>query len=762
MADPIEVCPVGGEGTSCSESSEAFSWSVEGAVSDEAGVHHVYAEGYTLSWTSVSGASVYYLQRKEGEGEWEDVNTPSGEDVNTPSGEEGVAFNGLSSGSFNNLGQGSYSYRLQACAGPHNCTEYEEEFPVLPLVFHDLSLYPAEEDSEGGGGLVFEGVTGFEEIEEDGVLLRYHLAFVDSYALLWRHKVYPAGVRTYYKVERREGASRWQEIGMLYPDSDAQAGDVLTHESAQYEAGDYSYRVTTCVSRSNFLGIVLGIEDYNRCAFSDPVAIHIKVQDERNLPQVADLRSETDPGVPLVSYDASPVRKIFYIGENKSTAQMISMAQYQVAWSPVAGAKSYRVYERKDQGSERDGPVARTTLKIPHKTPGIYRYTVVPCIDNVAVARRCASKAQASSIEVDVRDLSTPILASVILDYASQDGANYSLALASQTLPDFEQRFYYEVQEKSVAETEDGDGEWESLPGPRWDGLYPLSIRDHELGLTYEYRARLCLSPLEADSSADPLTADYCSSWSESVLASMEISSVYPPVPNERFFLYWETRPFRLSWGFGSLPENSDIVGYCMEEKRCGGAHDCTDEDNWRLTGARSGTPPTAGSCGALWIAGGSSSSFEVSGRVGPAFYRYRIKKCSQAGNCSVWSDYGSVVEFVGGLPTPRNLRSSMSVSFDGSYDILWDDVTHAMRYGLEESVDGGVNWVPLRRDAYGQSQEHFDNTPAPVGHEHRYGNSYSYRVRACLRDGSSVCSHWAEGLPSGTARAVYSYHYSG
>ena len=127
------------------------------------------------------------------------------------------------------------------------------------------------------------------------------------------------------------------------------------------------------------------------------------------------------------------------------------------------------------------------------------------------------------------------------------------------------------------------------------------------------------------------------------ILSARNLEASFSPI------LDWYRSFMEVSWFTGEV--NNTVAGYCLEEKRC--SESCHDENNWMLTGARSGSPPAA-ACNTLWVSGANSSSYEALNRLGPSQYKYRIKKCTLSGNCSLWSDYGNSIELR--LPAPGSI----------------------------------------------------------------------------------------------------------
>ena len=137
--------------------------------------------------------------------------------------------------------------------------------------------------------------------------------------------------------------------------------------------------------------------------------------------------------------------------------------------------------------------------------------------------------------------------------------------------------------------------------------------------------------------------------------------------------------------------------------------------------------------------------------------YVYNVRLCMGPNRCTVYSNsikvrvqassgllFKGLASFTGGgaeLPAPQNLRSGISETFDGSYVVSWDSVGTAAHYELQESTDSGITWGTIIRTAVVQLEERFDEN-GPVGHRHGFGNSYSYRVRACAE---GTCGDWIE-----------------
>jgi YD repeat-containing protein len=96
--------------------------------------------------------------------------------------------------------------------------------------------------------------------------------------------------------------------------------------------------------------------------------------------------------------------------------------------------------------------------------------------------------------------------------------------------------------------------------------------------------------------------------------------------------------------------------------------------------------------------------------------YIYHVRACNSAG-CSNDSPDGAVqVLYAPAAP----LLTAPATSYTGSYTISWSTVSNATSYKLEESVDGGANWIVT-----------YSGTAGSVALSQRPANSYIYRVSA-------------------------------
>ena len=708
LTAPVELCAVGQACPASSGPVADIVWNVEGAVSHE-DVYHVYMRQYVLSWTSIGGAKAYHLQRKKSGGTWEDIEDSPGLKKE---------ISGLSE-SFIAQEAGEYSYRLEGC-GTSSCSAWQSIEPRL--VVYDIALLSGEHGLRLNDP---DGAANAYQWNADGEYIR----FTGDYSLVWDAVSYP-GVNTYYKIEARSGGDEWNELGSFYPPSDAIN---YSYDVAQIAAGIYGYRVRVCVSRSNSFGIT----EIDFCSQNDPASIRVRVQDENDLPVPGNLSANS---AQIISYEASAGRKIFYTGANKDAGTAIPVGQYRLSWDTAAGARSYKLYEQKYGGVSEISYSRDTFVDFANKELGSYQYRVLPCLDVNGV--RCSSTGSAAIIELEVRSLEEPGLS------VSLGTFEYSLSLNTSVSSDDGQRFYYELQEE-VGES----GQWNTHT-PEWDGASRLTIADSELGVNYAYRVRLCLKP-PMGSSGQP-SSHFCSSWSDDAPVRIEFTS-----PELRTsispILDWYRNPIEVSWFRREV--NNTVLGYCLEEKRC--SENCIDENNWVLTGARSGSPP-AGACDALWIGGVNSSSYEAVNRLGYAQYKYRIKKCNLSGYCSPWSGYGRSIELP--LPAPASLTiiaedhtnlvplpepASLTIaeghpevklgrnyySYDGDYEMSWDTAPLRNYTAFSDGQSTGL-YYQIEESVSLEEVHNVISSPMRLNGRTTTHSEYSYQVRACTAVG--------------------------
>ena len=115
-----------------------------------------------------------------------------------------------------------------------------------------------------------------------------------------------------------------------------------------------------------------------------------------------------------------------------------------------------------------------------------------------------------------------------------------------------------------------------------------------------------------------------------------------------------------------------------------------------------------------------------------PGTRHYQVKACD-ADTCSPWS--AGVPVTVPRLPAPDNLTAT-TPDADGDYTVSWDTVTHATRYQLRESDDGGTSWDTTYPIATGTNKALTGKTPG----------AWDYQARACRTD-AATCSEWSESL---------------
>ena len=343
---------------------------------------------------------------------------------------------------------------------------------------------------------------------------------------------------------------------------------------------------------------------------------------------------------------------------------------YTVSWNTVTGATDYKLRESDDGGKTWD-----TTYPIAKGTSKAF--TDKDPGDRTYAVRACHSAAAtpcsdwSATLEVTVPALPAPENLTAI---APTPTGNYTVSWAAVT-----HATRYQLQE-----SDDG--------GTTWDNTYPIATGTRQAFTNKSrgartYRARACRA-----------RSATCGAWSDP-----HTVSVGPPPPAVPTGLTSTTPDARGNYTV-SWAAVTGVADYTLRES--------DDDDTTRDT--------------TYAIAKGTKKAF--TGKA-PGDWTYQVRACN-AGACSGWSDSTDVT--VPRLGAPANLAATVPDA-DGDYTLSWDAVTHATRYRLQESDDGGTTW---------------DNTyPIATGASKAFAGkaegAWTYRARACRRD-NVTCGAWS------------------
>ncbi|MDE0159072.1 MAG: fibronectin type III domain-containing protein, partial [Candidatus Dadabacteria bacterium] len=358
-----------------------------------------------------------------------------------------------------------------------------------------------------------------------------------------------------------------------------------------------------------------------------------------------------------------------------------STGTHTVTWKAVTGATRYRVRESNDGGQSWTVFAYQDTLSRPFKDrkAGTWHYQVQACTDTDG---QCSAWSASLSVTV------TAPITLVIAPDPSPDGA-YTVSWDAPAHTAIRLRLWQQV------ETGGTKAAWTVV------GAYPAATTSKAFSqgaapATYHYKAEYCITVRRAQT---------C--WGESKPASVTVSRpVTPAAPTGLTHTTADARGnYTVSW--------TPVTGtthYELQE---------SDDD------------------GKTW-----DNDYTINTGTGRAFSdkdpgtrTYQVRACHRAASpqCSDWS--AAIDVTVPELPAPKNVTHTTPTT-TGNYTVRWDAVTHATRYELRESDDGGKTWDATYPVAGGTNK-------AFTG---KARGTRTYRVRAC-RVRAVTCGEWSDSI---------------
>ncbi len=444
----------------------------------------------------------------------------------------------------------------------------------------------------------------------------------------------------------------------------------------------YSYRIRACVNPSSNRGQACSPWS----SASTPIAVRLQVPSGLAM---SDANGAGDSGVTNTSYDGV----------------------YQLSWSAsVAGATRYEVREK--AGSQPWSSVSsctNTPCIITGKSAGstTYKYAVRACLGTSGNEANCGDwTASGNVVSVSVPVLGSPSLNSDVTGGTSNSG-NYSISRGNVT-----GAVSYQLQTRSKAKS----ATWSTwAPTDTTDitnfSSSSQSFPSQDYGQDYQYRAQAC-------------AGSNCSPWSTPTAVAVRLDAL-------------------------TSITMSDEAGV-NDASVSGTSYDGTYQLSWsaNITGADHYEWKESSNGGSTWSSSidasctDSTCSVSFTDKADDATYSYQVRACSARGNaCGNWFSLNvSVPE----LSAPENVAiydttvgGDVISTSNGTYDVRWNAVSHAVSYKIEQKIDSG-DWEPFASlsidGAIGQRRV----TPATVD----YQKSYSYQVRACT---GVNCSDWQE-----------------
>jgi hypothetical protein len=709
---------------------------------------------YTVSWNTVSGASVYRLEEQIGSGGWTELQSGAG-----------------TSRAFSGRPAATYRYRGRACASTvvSSCSAYSSVVTVVVGSLPAPVLSAPASSSNGSYTVSWTAVSGagfyrleeraqggsFGEIQNAAATSRSisgkpsgsydyrvracastdvascggysNLATVSvgslpapvlsapatsstgSYTVSWNS----VSGASFYRLEQQIGGGSWVEV---------QGATATSRQFSGMANGSYGYRARSCAS-----------SNAGDCgSFSAVVTVSVGVP----------------PGAPVLSAPGYS-----------------SSGSYVVSWSTVNGSMSYRLEEQTNGGAwSLVQNTAANTRSVSGKPNGSYGYRVRSC----SAPEESSCSAYSNTVTTTVEPLPAPPIVSAP---ASSSTGSYTVSwstVAGATL--------YRVEEQA------NGNPWSELQS---GAATSLAVSGRSSG-SHAYRARACRTSQTVD----------CGAYSN--VATVNVSLVQaPPVPSLtgpgsettdfEFTLTWTASSgasyYELEWrrNSGSWfsaysgPATSHsrqevLVGSYDYRVRACSASACSAFSNVHtvsITGTGGNPPPPVptltapatsnGSHTLSWtfsngasvyrleeqlngggwteLVVGGNTSHAVSGRNNGQ-WGYRVRACIglNLSSCSAYSN-PMQVQVATQPPPPPPAAPSLSApasSSTGSYTLSWNAVSGATAYRLEEQVNGGA-WSELQNGA--------STSRAVSG---KTDGNYGYRVRACANADVSSCGSYS------------------
>ncbi|MDE0451524.1 MAG: Ig-like domain-containing protein [Gammaproteobacteria bacterium] len=670
---------------------------------------------YTVSWTSVSGATSYKLEEKSGSGSF--ANIYSGSDT---------------SRSITDKADGAYSYRVRACTS--TCGDWSSTATVN--VVSDLRASP-NPSADGSYTVSWTPIPNAEsyQLYEDGTLV------YDSTGTTWSFSGKVAGSYEYtlefceliFDEEHCDLPSGYESLTVtvttppLAPTLTVPATDADGSYTASWteSAGATSYKLEEKAAGGSFSNVYDGANRSHGIS-GKAVGIYMyRVQACAGSDNCGDW-SETKttkvpPGVPTLTVPATDAD-----------------GTYKATWTSPTGATRYELQQKVGSGmwSESESLTA-TTKNYTGKTPAIYMYRVRAC----AGSDNCGdwSETKTTKVPPGTPKLTVP---------ATNSGGSYAVTWTSPS-----GATGYELEEKSgsgnFGNVHNGSAASKNITG-KTDG-------------TYGYRVRACAG------------AGNCGGWSstKTVRVGGDLTASPNPSNDGSYTVSWSAIPAAESY---DLFEDGVSVYHGTETTRsfsgkAAGSYTYTlefcelifDEELCDIGSGYAAltvtvtTPPLAptltvpatdadGRYDATWTSPTGATSYELQEKVGsgmwseseslmattktytgktPAIYMYRVRACAGTDNCGDWSATGTTK-----VPPAAPKLTVPAMDSDGSYDAMWTSPTGATSYELQEKVGSGM-WSESE-SLMATTKTYTGKTPA----------IYMYRVRACA--GTDNCGDWS------------------
>jgi YD repeat-containing protein len=632
---------------------------------------------YTVSWTTPSGASYYRLDERQGSGSWQPV-------------QAGTA----SSRAFTGKGNGSYEYRVRACrsALEAECGAYSA---TRTVVVNLIALPPAP------------------------VLTAPASSTTGSYTVSWTS----VSGGSFYRLEERANGGSWSEL---------QNQAATSRNVSGKGSGTYEYRVRACRST-----------DVAECgSFSNVATVTVSIAAVPPVPSISGPASSSPDFAFRISWSATTGATSYELQQNRnggawqnvytgaalfqdiqrglggnygyrvracsaqgcssySTEHYVfvdggpvlplpptltapassSTGFYSLSWTASTHAIAYRVEEQSNGGSWAEiynGP--NTALSISSRPTGSFAYRVRACA-STAVAG-CGGYSDMRTVAVSLVQIPA---APAGLSVPATSTGSYTVSWSASS-------------GASVYRLE------EQLNGGGWSEVYAgANLSQGFSGKpagTYSYRVRACASVNLAE----------CSVYAGPVTVLVSSGTVIPGAPTLTAPASNGSGSFDLSWTIAAGANR-----YRLEESTNGGA--------W------------------VEIQNTTSSAASISGKPNGS-YRYRVRACSSTNvsDCGGYSNEATVNVSIAQVPaSPPALTGPSSTSADFQFTLSWNSVTHATRYELEQSRNGG-GWS----NVYTGNALSWTVQRGPA--------TFAYRVRACSDAGCSAysASHTVVVQPSG------------
>ena len=692
---------------------------------------------YTVSWTSVSGATVYKLQEKSGSGRFGDVYSGSS---------RSTIIMGKT--------DGTYSYQVRACAGTDNCGDWSSAASVevsinhAPVAVDDTARTPfrtaavisvLENDTDADGDdlavtAVITPASGSVRITSDD----------DDTQVTYTPRSGHPGTDTFdYTVS--DGTA--SDTGTVSVTVDLVTVDLVTVTPNPSTTGSYTlawdgsplladrYRVLeSFASGTPSLSYHLGTSAQYSGKASGSYYYLVE-------------RCETPLGQLEACVELGRAAARVVLPPTLTVPPTDPDGDYTATWTSVTGATSYELEEQPPDGSfsnihDGDG----TTHDITDNTPGIYMYR----------ARACVGEGDCGG-------------------WSSTETTKVSPGVPTLTVPPTDLDGDYPATWTSVTGATSYELE-EQPPGGSFDNIYDEDGTTHDItdnapGI-YMYRVRACAGE------------DNCGDWS-----STGTTNVPPGVPTLKvpatdndgsYSAMWTSPSGATSYelqeksGSGEWSKSETLTTtsksytintpaiYKYRVQACAGSGNCGGWSSTETTKVPPRVPmltvpPTDadGSYDATWTIPSGATSYELREKVGsgawsqpqsltatsksytsntPAIYKYRVQACAGSGNCGGWSLTGTTKV----PPGPPSLTAPPTDA-DGEYAVTWTQPSGATSYELEEKPAGGTF-----ENIYGGDSDSTSITDRADG-------TYTYQARACAGDGN--CGDWSSAASVSVAR---------